>query len=214
MPTTPIFGLPYPDTTYPDGWVQGTALAVGGVEDNLLSSLMPSFADSTARDAAIPAPDTGQWVQQADDEARYRYDGSAWRPFDTKWQTFTPTLTNVTVGNGTSLGWKFRIGKLEHWKVYLLLGSSSSISGQIQITTPAMQNSISLEDVGTVFFRDASVPTNYPVGVALKSGSTTVGVYAANVAGTYPVLAGTSSTVPFTWTTSDFFHVTFTIWLA
>lgn len=215
MPTTPLFGFPYPDTTYPDGWVQAIAVAVGGIEDNILSSVAPSFADATARDAAIPAPVTGQWVQQADDEARYYYNGSTWLPFDTKWQTFTPTFASgVTLGNGTFLGWRFRMGKMQKERIRFTLGSSSAITGQITINVTSLENSLTLETLGTASFRDDSLAGNYMSGLVVKLSSTTAGIYATNVAGTYPGLANTSSTVPFTWATSDWFIAKYDLWLA
>lgn len=215
MPTTDIFGFPYPDTTYPDGWVQAIALAVGGIEDNILTAVVPPFADASARDAEIPSPTTGQWAQLASDEARYYYNGSTWLAFDTKWQTFTPTFSaGVTVGNGSFTGWRFRQGKMWRERIRFTLGSTSAITGLITVNVTSMENSISLEQLGQVYFRDESPATNYPNGVVVKLSATTVGIYAANTAGTYPILASTSSTVPFTWVSTDYFVAKYDLWLA
>lgn len=174
-------------------------------------------SDATSRAALVTNNDAtpGFVVYQVDDDAYYQYDGTDWWAYDFTWKTFTPTFAaGVTLGNGTVSGWRLRQGQVWKERIRLQLGSTSSITGLITVNVTTLENSIALEQVGAAFFRDDSAATNYPNGVVMKVSASTVGIYEANVASTYPVLASTSSTTPFTWATSDFVAAKYELWLA
>jgi hypothetical protein len=121
------------------------------------------------------------------------------------WESFTPTWTNFTVGNGSVLKSHYcRSGNrcLVYWVVSL--GSTSSVSGVITSSLPFTQaNTTGYDARGHALFYDATGPARYP-GV-LIAASATVQFLALNAAGTYLATAATSSTVPFTWATGDVF---------
>lgn len=55
----------------------------------------------------------------------------------TEWQDYTPTFTNLTVGNATMIARYIEAGKLVHWRVGLIGGNTSSASGAIKVSLPA-----------------------------------------------------------------------------
>jgi hypothetical protein len=120
------------------------------------------------------------------------------------WTAYTPTYaTGITVGNGTVSAKYQQIGKLVNVRFQFTLGSTSAITGIPRISLPVAASSILYVNMGIVTFGDYGVGM-YP-GLAIID--TTSRVYLATIGanGTYAVEnAGTSATVPFTWTTNDF----------
>lgn len=136
--------------------------------------------------------------------------GSSW-----SWQSWTPTWTNLTVGNGTVDAKYIQIGKAVFFRVKVFFGSTTSIAGAIRFTTPVTAidyNSGSTTTnysaiPGTVLCKDDSAGTIYS-GPSLfyDTGSFTADIY--NVGSTYPTAAAITSSVPFTWATNDVLAVT------
>lgn len=118
------------------------------------------------------------------------------------WDSYTPSLTNITLGNGTLAGDYWRAGRGVFFKVKLTFGSTTSVSGQMIVSLPVAYADGTDAEVFTAVLFDASANIRYP-GKSQAISTTTVSVGALNAAGTYLVEAATSSTVPFTWTTSD-----------
>lgn len=122
------------------------------------------------------------------------------------WQTWTPTFTNLTVGNGTLTAFYIQTGKTVICRIRFSLGTLSSISGSISFTVPvtasagvaAVQTSL-----GVVHYDD--------VGVAGYTGSfdllstTSVALYVGGAAGTYVNSVPANATVPLAFSTGDFF---------
>lgn len=52
------------------------------------------------------------------------------------WDAYTPTLTNITLGNGTVAGRYLRVGKTVDVAITLTVGSTTSASGQLQFSVP------------------------------------------------------------------------------
>ena len=114
------------------------------------------------------------------------------------WTTWTPSYTNITVGNGTVDARWCRIGKVVNVYWRFTLGSTSSIGAVPQFTLPVgadypqrSSNGI-LTDQGTA---------NY-VGYAQIEGGT---LYPSSILsnGTYASVGSVNSTTPFTWTNTD-----------
>jgi hypothetical protein len=118
------------------------------------------------------------------------------------WTAYTPTFTNFTLGNGTIAFAYSQIGKTIHVRGYILLGSTSVVSGSVLMTLPINAQSASGQPiVGHAKMSDSGT-ASYGANVILNSGAAFAFVV-ANVSGTYPQIGGISSTVPFTWTTND-----------
>lgn len=127
------------------------------------------------------------------------------------WDTWTPSWTNLTVGNATVVAKYKQVGKVVIGRVAITLGSTSSVSGQIQFTLPVTSTALDiggdLEPFGVCqFYNNAA---NVVQGYMLWHSTTLAATYVLNVSGTYSGQATTSSTVPFTWATSFTFAGSF-----
>jgi hypothetical protein len=125
----------------------------------------------------------------------------------------TPTYVNFALGNGTVSAYYNQIGKKVHYYGVITLGSTSSVSGQMDISLPVNATSTigDFAPIGTTNIRDTSANTYYP-GFAWKAdGAQRLRVIFTVASGTYSTAAGTTSSVPFTWATSDliFWDVTY-----
>jgi len=129
---------------------------------------------------------------------------------ETSW---TPNfLTGVTVGNGTVDGWYQRVNNLVVAQGVFVLGSTSAITSDIRVDVPVAGETYDLSVGTTVQFWDASTGTVY-LGIGRAYGSTQVRLRYAqqSVAAAQALFANSvSSTVPFTFTTSDRIHWTMT----
>lgn len=122
------------------------------------------------------------------------------------WQSWTPAWTNLTVGNGTVVAKYRTIGKFVTARLSLVLGSSSSVSGNITFSLPLTRvtygGSAFVTPVGNARFYDLSATT--AVEARVYSPTTTTGeIQALGASGTYVGAVAASSSVPFTWATSD-----------
>jgi hypothetical protein len=121
------------------------------------------------------------------------------------WTTWTPTWTNLTVGNGSIDARYQQIGKTINYYLYFQLGSTSAVTGRIIYTYPLNPVNAFAGGLGHCILVDNGVGS---FNGMLGAWSGTQGFLAAqNTAGTYAGEAATSSTVPFTWTTGDFFFL-------
>jgi len=120
------------------------------------------------------------------------------------WTSYTPSLTNMTLGNGTvSAKWR-QIGKMVDVFFYFTLGSTSSIGTGPQFSLPVTGLNDSI--IYNAYFQDAG--TNTYLG-NLNLQTTTATLFCANVGSTYPTYSTVTATVPFTWTTNDFVKALF-----
>lgn len=116
--------------------------------------------------------------------------------------SFTPTWTNLTVGNGTNTASYVQVGKIVTLVGKIVFGTTTSITGHPQFTLP-----ITAKDTsgipGLVEYADLGVAGWF--GHMFFPSTTTVNFWTINVASTYPSWASVSSTVPFTFGSGDFF---------
>lgn len=118
------------------------------------------------------------------------------------WSSWTPSYTNLTVGNGTNSSKYVKYGTTVLFTVSFTFGSTSSMGSNPVITSlPVTPATISTgEVVGFGTFRDATGSNYY--SVLWYSGSA-YQLIRTQVSGSDLVYVGISSTTPFTWTTSD-----------
>jgi hypothetical protein len=123
------------------------------------------------------------------------------------WTSWTPTWTNLTVGNGTLNVAKYKqVGKTVHYRVRFTIGSTTSVGAApnftIPVTAAADYNASASDPVGIGNLLDNG-NNQYPAMVLLNT-TTTFQFRPFNSASTYAA-SGTStqSTVPFTWGTND-----------
>jgi hypothetical protein len=120
--------------------------------------------------------------------------------------SYTPSLTGITLGNGTLTGKYMRLGKMCQGEAIVVFGSTTSVTGIPEIglpftSTTSTNNPIqcTLLDNGTAVY----------LGLSYLQSATTMRILTINTAGSYAVEAGVSSTVPFTWATADRINVNF-----
>lgn len=115
------------------------------------------------------------------------------------WTAWTPTLANLTLGNGTQTARYQRIGRLIVFRYKLVLGSTSAVGTGPTFTLPvAATGYTSLQDcIGPVVLIDTGT-ANY-TGQAFTN-NTVAAMYMLNSTAT---LSAITATFPFTWTTND-----------
>lgn len=116
--------------------------------------------------------------------------------------TYTPTFTNLTVGNGT-LTTKYMMDQAYFYiELDLVWGSTTSISGAVSFTLPYTNASAGqAHPIGLASLVDNGTGTTE--GTFEYNTTTTARIRAKLASGTYVAPTALSSTVPFTWTTSD-----------
>lgn len=120
------------------------------------------------------------------------------------WTSFTPALTNVTLGSGTLTGSYALSGKTCIYRIYLALAADSAIGGAISLGLPltaATYTGTGLVGYGRI--RDVSASKGYDA-VHFSNGA----VQVKNITGTYLEDVATSSTVPMTWADTDYINIT------
>lgn len=139
-----------------------------------------------------------------DDQVLYYSDGVSWTQVSPSgkgaaaWTTYTPSLTNWTLGNGTITGKWVQVGKTVFFRSVLTFGSTTTAASSapnISLPTAAIAND-NTYDVQARFWHS---PSMYQA--AAYQVSTTV--YGAFIIGTNGVYLTPSTTTPFTWATGD-----------
>ena len=121
------------------------------------------------------------------------------------WKAYTPTRSNITLGNGTLTGEYCQVGKLIIARIHFKMGSTSAMgtapSFGLPVTATATYNGFSftanLCDWGT---------TTY-VGWAILISTTSVCPMAIITSGSYANYTNITSTVPHTWAVDDEIHL-------
>lgn len=121
------------------------------------------------------------------------------------WTSWTPTLANITLGNGTVVAAYKQVGKTIVAEFVFTMGSSSAMGSAPTFTLPVAtlgsRYSSLASPIGTVVASDAGVNTY--AALAFYSSSTVCRPRLINAASTIGVYADISSTSPFTWGTGD-----------
>lgn len=131
--------------------------------------------------------------------------------------SFTPSLNNVTVGNGTLLGKVSVQGRLVKGNVSLkwaAAASTSAVTGQIGLTPPItiLASLSQYTTVGAAACVDFGVAL-YMGACVWQSSTGFIELRAINSAGTFAIWQATSSTVPLTWGDNDLFTMEFSYFI-
>jgi hypothetical protein len=123
------------------------------------------------------------------------------------WTAYTPTWTNLTVGNGTQASAYIAAGKLHVVRVEFVFGSTSSISGTPEFTLP---NGVSVATdydtqapMGPAIILDSSAALGYSGFVNRSSNAARLGFQAHGVTGAWVYLSGLNATTPITFASGD-----------
>jgi hypothetical protein len=121
------------------------------------------------------------------------------------WGTWTPTLTNMTLGNGTVTARFLRVGRKITFYFKFVLGSTSAVGTNPVFSLPVAPSSLystgSVDTFGTTTILDSGVGVYS--GPCFWNGGSNAILQVWNVAGTYSLVASITATVPMTWTTGD-----------
>lgn len=116
------------------------------------------------------------------------------------WTAYTPSLTNITLGDGTLAFAYAQVGKLVCVRARFVFRTTTSISGVMTFSLPVTAVTAQQEtqpctilDQGTATF----------MGAVRLISTTTIEIVALGASGTYTTQINTSSTVPMTWANTD-----------
>lgn len=132
--------------------------------------------------------------------------GSSWA-----WQTWSPTWTNLTVGNGTVTARYTQVGKTVVYRLGFVLGSTSAVASgptfSLPVTATSYSGTATLQQIGGMRVFDTSGSASV-IGAAYFSTTTTAVLQAWLASGTYVSQSTINSTTPFTWATGDEVYIT------
>lgn len=119
-----------------------------------------------------------------------------------EYTTYTPSFTNLTLGNGTAT---FRFGRVQnfiHVIGHIVFGSTTSITGSgVQVSLPVTAKSpTNLQPVG---LNNLNTTGFSFFGFQRLDTTTSAASRVWNTSGTYLQSNGLSATSPFTWATTD-----------
>jgi len=195
-------------TTSVPSYVAGEVLTAADL--NVTNSGIPVFADSTARTNGFGGTGEktlaeGQYAYLEDDNKTYVYDGAAWKEVGGgSFVSYTPTITNGTLGNGTLTARYAQVGNLVFTKILFTLGSTSTVGTDLQFSLPVTAASTAntqLVPVGMSLLEDTGVE-NFIGGARLYT-TTTVAPYPFDPSSSKFRIGGLSATAPFTWGSTD-----------
>ncbi len=126
---------------------------------------------------------------------------------------WVPTYSNFTLGNGTVVAKYKKTGKWVKGSISILIGSTSSITGQLLFSLPSTAaarytgSGAGIYALGAAYVEDAG--TAGYTGIIKNFSTTQAFVSVTNASGTYGVDSFVRSNVPFTFGTGDFLTGTF-----
>lgn len=125
------------------------------------------------------------------------------------WQSWVPVWVSAAVGNGTVNAKYTEIGNTVFYRLDFSFGSTSSVSGNVTFTLPvtsATRTGNGENLIGTAYYYDDNTSVRNKGSVEWASTTTgRLNVYRTDL--TYLQKSALSSTVPFTWATSDSIQV-------
>jgi hypothetical protein len=123
------------------------------------------------------------------------------------YQAYTPTFTNLTVGDGTIAAQYCTVNKFVHAFGSLTFGSTTTIAVNSLMTLPV--NTVSTENgalgsiLGGVTYYDASAFAVYRGTIDGRGANSNVDFRVNNTSGTYETGVSPTALIPFTWATGD-----------
>jgi hypothetical protein len=191
-------------TTFVPTYVAAEILTAADL--NVTNSGIPVFSTTVTRDAAFGGTGKtlaeGQFAYiEATDTTQY-YNGSAWVELGGgQYTSYTPTITNISLGNGTLSTSYAQIGKFVHYVGSVTFGSTTSITTNPQTTLPVNSSMTFTNNMGVGMCNDSN--TNfYPINIF--SISTTTAQFVCQDVSTFVRTNFIGTGQPFFWATGDF----------
>lgn len=195
-----------------------TGQVLTAVQQTQINNGIPVFTDTTTRGAAFGGTGEktlaeGQFGYTENQKQIRWYSGTIWENALAlgAWATFTPTFTSIgagtdwVIGNATTSAAYLRAGRGIFFRVQVTWGSTTVFG------TKALGMSLPLASIayaganpvlGEANFIDASLAENY-AGRVVYRGQTEVQFVQTGVSATYVKNGLVTSTLPFTWVSTD-----------
>lgn len=176
------------------GHTTSTIVTVGGVQMNngVIGTSGAVTTTSIAAGAVVP-------------NSLFASTGSGWA-----WQTWSPTLTNLTLGNGTQIAKYVQVGKTVFFRYALVLGTTSAVGSNPTISPPVAPNT----DYGTPggeFIIGQGEATcagaDYYLMCEVLSSTTLRALLAGTASSFLGGRTALTASVPGVWTTGNFFSL-------
>lgn len=125
------------------------------------------------------------------------------------WAAFTPTWTNLTVGNATQTARYVQNGKTISFWVKLVLGSTSSVSTEPSMNFPVAAQSTEAGQCANLnyIYEDSGLSRYQGIVDPVTNSSSTFRLCVLNASATYGTSTQITSSVPFTWGTGDTIYI-------
>lgn len=112
------------------------------------------------------------------------------------WTSYAPTVGGMTVGNATVTAGYVSTGKLTHFWIKLVFGSTSAMGASPTFTLPVNAPARTVGARVLMFDTSAAAASAYKVGAAFNSNTSSLLIRD-------DASAAITSTTPFTWATGD-----------
>lgn len=186
-------------------WTDGVAPSAATINANVREQVV-----TTCTSATRPTNVEGHLIYETNTDRVLLGTGSGsnWVCLAEPIQTWTPSVSGLTTGNGTWVAYSWRANGIEYCIGRFTFGSTSAVTGALVVTLPSTALSSSVVEI-TGQFTDLSASAEYPLSGRLVTTTTAV-IGPTLTSGTYGSRSTTSATVPFTWATGD--DILFTMW--
>ncbi len=191
------------------GWydfVAGAKPLASEWDDYIGKQTVMVFATAAARDTALSSAKRDgmvTYLQDAPKRLEY-YDGSVWRTFLSEWVTWSPTYTNLTIGNGTVIAqYRYSGMRAIQAKWNLTMGTTSAVGTDPRLTLPVSPLDDGVE-IDNCQVRMSDATGVRCVGFLYSVSGSTVGILSGQVSGTALAMVTTTSSVPFPWAVNDY----------
>lgn len=197
-----------------DDYALTTDLAA--MADTIQDAITSNRTDLSGVDSARPANGSpglvaGMTWYSTDTDTEWRYSGTAWRIWVQPPRAYTPTLSGLTLGNGTLTGRASRVGTRVSFSIGLAAGSTTVPTGAVSLGLPfASETSVPFKQFGTGTFR-LGTANSYPL--MARWFSTTPSEIALNALSSSTATVGTGSNISNSfptggaWTTGTTFFI-------
>jgi hypothetical protein len=122
------------------------------------------------------------------------------------WTNYTPTWTNLTLGNGTLTAKYAKLGKTVYFYVKFVMGSTSAVGNSPKFTLPVTPLAYWFNHDWRMFIEDSGV-NSYLGGAQFDTLPNLLTLHSHRADTTYVSYGTVSSATPMTWGTNDNFIV-------
>jgi hypothetical protein len=186
----------------------GTGISGGGTSGAV--TVTNSMATTmTTKGDLVPATGSGTFARLPIGTANQILTVDSAQPYGMRWgsgawTTWSPTINNVTIGNGTITARYQQTGNVIAFSIRVVFGSTTTIAGSPNFLMPVAANS---QAQFSCYILDTGVAAYVASAVIPNATLTTCFLDLIDTTSSRALLTAFSSTSPFTWGTGDSFGV-------